>query len=87
MSINFDNEANPETRELIEKLFGRPVADDRRHFLIDQMRVIDQRLMKQVANTAKQPAKVELHEVGEIKTLDDGSRYEVTPNGWRKIEP
>jgi hypothetical protein len=86
MSINFDNEANPETREMIEKLFGKPVADDRKHFLMDQMHVIDQKLMKQVANAAKQPAKVELHGLGEIKTLDDGSRYEVTPRGWRKIE-
>ena len=86
MSINFDNEANPATRELIEKLFGKPVADDRKHFLMDQMRVIDQKLMKQVANTAKQPARVELHEIGEIKTLDDGTRYEVTARGWRKIE-
>ena len=86
MSINFDNEANPQTRELIEKLFGKPVADDGKHFLMDNVRVIQQKLMKEIANTARQPAKVELHGIGEIKTLDDGSQYEVTPSGWRKIE-
>jgi len=38
-----------------------------------------------IANTARQPVSVELNEQGEIKTMSDGTKYQVTPSGWKKI--
>jgi hypothetical protein len=84
MSINFDE---PVDEELIAKLKAMipVVANDRKTFLLDAMNVIDGRDMKEIANAAKQPVKVEIHGQGEIKTLEDGTRYEVTPRGWRRL--
>ena len=85
MSINFDEPVNDETRTLIKKLFDQQiVAEDRKTFLT-KIKLFDSREMKEIANTAKQPARVELHGPGEIKTLEDGTRYEATAHGWRKI--
>lgn len=87
MSIQFDDPVNEETRQRIREAFGEAVASDEKTFLFDNMREIHQKTMKEIANTAKQPATVGLHRQGEIVTLSDGSRYEVTPRGWRRIEP
>lgn len=85
MSLNFqepvDNDVIARIKELV------PVkAHDNRTFLIDTDTIVAAK-MKAIANAAKQPAEIELHGVGEIKELADGSRYEVTANGWRKLEP
>ena len=84
MSINFEHEATPEAIEKMRQAFGEAVASDGRQFLYDNMREIKQTDMKAIANAAKQPAVVELHEQGEIKTMADGTQYEVTPTGWRR---
>ena len=85
MSINFENEVNQEAIEKMRKAFGDPVAADGKQFLFDRMQEIKQSDMKAIVNAAKQPAAVELHGEGEIKTMADGTRYEVTPTGWRKL--
>jgi len=86
MSINFKNDVNDETIKLLKDAFGEPLANDRRTFLFDRLNEIKQPIMKKVANAAKQPATVEIHGHGDIKVLSDGTRYFVTPQGWRKIE-
>jgi len=42
--------------------------------------------MKKIANAAKQPVSIELNDLGEVKTMQDGTKYEVTPNGWKRIK-
>jgi hypothetical protein len=85
MSLNFDQPVNDELIAKIKEMIP-VVANDRKTFLMDAP-VIDGKTFKAIANAANQPAKVELHGTGEIKTLEDGTRYEVTPRGWRKLEP
>ena len=85
MSINFENEVNQEAIEKMRKAFGDPVAADGKQFLFDRMQEIKQKDMKAIVNAAKQPASVELHGQGAIKTMADGTRYEVTPSGWRRL--
>ena len=36
-------------------------------------------------NGAKQPVRVELNDIGEIKEMSDGTKYQVTPQGWKKL--
>ena len=47
--------------------------------------VFSQKEMKKLANTAKQPVSVELNELGDIKTMSDGTEYALTSKGWRKL--
>lgn len=85
MSMNFEHPINEATASRIEELFGKPVASDGKTLLFDQMGEIRGRDMKEVANLAKQPATIEVHGNGDIKTMADGTRYQVTPQGWRKL--
>lgn len=85
MSINFQKPVSNAIYEQLKEAMGEPVATDRRTFLYDQVRTVEQRLMKEIANAAKQPVIVELNSVGDIKTMDDGQRYELTPEGWRLL--
>lgn len=87
MSINFDKPVNSEALAKIVETFGEPVAKDKKTFLYNNIETIEQRLMKQIANAAKQPAIVELNGVGSRKTMEDGTEYEVTENGWIQRDP
>lgn len=91
MSINFNHPVGPEEENMLKKMFGEPVASDRKTFLYDDMesrfrqQLMQGRKMTELANKAKQPVAVELNKEGEIKTLSDGTQYRVTPKGWRKV--
>ena len=84
MSINFNREVDDDVLEEMKRAFGKDTPMDRKTALIDTT-VVDQKEMKKLAHMANQPVSVELHEEGEIKTLADGTRYQVTERGWRKI--
>lgn len=87
MAISFQDPVNNETFAKIMEEFGdKVVTNDRKTFLLTNVDEINQKLMKEIANTAKQPATVELCSEGEIKTMSDGTRYRVTPRGWQKID-
>lgn len=87
MAMNFQDPVNNEAFAKIFEEFGdKVVANDRKTFLLNDVGAIHQKLMKEIANTAKQPATVEVCGEGEIKTMSDGTRYRVTPQGWQKIE-
>lgn len=78
---------NPETFSLIQEKFSEKIeAMDEKTVLLKQFNEIKQSDMKEIANTANQPVSVELHGNGEIKTMSDGTEYEVTPQGWQKIQ-
>lgn len=85
MSINFNRELNDDGLAKMREVFGEAVASDGKQFLFDKMQEIKQADMKAIANAANQPATVELHGDGEIKTMADGTRYQVTPTGWKKL--
>lgn len=85
MSMNFDQPVNDEALAKIKELFGEPIASDRKTILFDHLIRLRQQDMKIVATLAQQPARIELHGEGEIKTMSDGTRYQVTSQGWRKL--
>ena len=85
MSINFNNPVDPEASSMIKELFGKPVAEDDKTFLFNQQLELHQKQMSELARKAGQPVVVELNSEGEIKTMRDGTRYQVTPKGWRKL--
>ena len=84
MSINFKDEVGEDVLEEMKRFFGEQTPMDRNTALIDA-KLIDSREMKKLANLANQPVSVELHGAGEIKTLSDGTKYQVTPQGWKKL--
>ncbi len=83
--MQFDKPMNDETREMIDKMFGPGVPMDDKTALI-KFKSLDGRKMTNVANAAKQPVTVSMVGEGEVKTLADGSQYQVTPRGWIKLE-
>ena len=85
MSMNFNQPVNPEALRMIEEVFGKPVVSDGKTLLFDNMGEIDSRDMRNIANAAKQPAIIEIHGGSDIKVMADGTRYQVTPNGWRRL--
>ena len=85
--MQFQEPMNDETAEKIEKMFGPGVPMDARTALINDIdRRLDYQNMKEIANTAKQPVTISVVHEGEIKTLSDGTQYQVTPRGWIKLE-
>lgn len=85
MSINFEEPMSDEARALMKELFGEPDVEDDRHALFSKRLTMVQQDMSKLANVAKQPVTVEVHELGEVKTMSDGTRYKVTPGGWVKL--
>jgi len=76
---------NNEVREKILEMFSEDVAGmDEKTALINKTE-FTQRGMKELANIAKQPATLEIHNEGDVKTMSDGTQYRVTPTGWVKI--
>ena len=86
MDISTPEPMNDEMQEKLKEMFGEPFAQDERTALMDKLIDIDRKQMTDLANIAKQPISVGIQGVGEIKTLSDGTRYQVTDRGWKKLE-
>lgn len=85
MSINFKDDMNSEVLERMAEMFGEKLAIvDKRTALINEHAILGEQI-SELARIAKQPAALELHGEGEIKTMSDGTQYLVTPQGWKKI--
>ncbi len=86
MSMHFDDALNEHAQKTLEALFGdKIIARDDHDVLLDKIDVLLQAEMRELANVASQPVTVELHDIGEHKTVA-GTEYVVTPDGWRKVE-
>lgn len=86
MSVSFPDSINKEAFRKLQKAFGDAAAHDDKTFLYNEMPQIDRKVMSDIARTAKQPATVELHGEGEIKVMSDGTRYQATPQGWKRLD-
>ena len=85
MSINFEDPMNDEARDKLKEIFSdKLVAMDEYTALVNQKEFVQQS-MKELANRAKQPVEVEINNEGEIKVMSDGTRYQCTPRGWKKL--
>lgn len=85
MSINTEQPMNAATAARLREMFGEPVAADPKTMLFDKLKALDQREMSDVARIAGQPVTVEVNGPGEVKTMSDGSKYQVTSQGWKKL--
>lgn len=85
MSVSFENPLSEEGKSFLHELIGKPVAADEKQFLFDNMPTIEPAKMDQLVVLAGQPLVVKLHELDDVKTLSDGTRYIVTDKGWAKI--
>ena len=81
--LKFGRDLTQEQQDMVKE-FTNAVAVDERHALFDAS-AIQQKKMTELANKLEQPVTVELHGDGEIKTMADGTRYRVTPRGWKKL--
>jgi len=85
MSMNFNKPLTEDNQSFLREFMGEDlVALDQSKALFDT-RPINQQAVKHIANELNQVVTVELNEPGEIKTMSDGTRYEVTPDGWKKL--
>lgn len=85
MSINFNEPVNEETSSFIKKMMDVQV-DDKKTFLTAFDGPIQGALMKEIANKAGQPITLKIHNVGDVKTMADGTRYRVTSDGWERLD-
>jgi len=84
MSINFENPMNDETRRLAETMFKGLVAMDEKTILINDCTLF-QPDFKKLVNASGQIVEVEMHDKGDIKKMSDGTRYQMTIFGWKKL--
>lgn len=80
-SINVQNHLSDAS--FMAQILGQAKAEDGKSFLYDDL--VDPAIAKELANAAGQPVTVELHAEGAIKTMADGTQYQVTKRGWRKV--
>ena len=86
MSIHFEKPMNQEALQAIQKLFGDQIAAiDNRNVLLDNFNQIHQKEMSSIARKAKQPLTLNLNGIGDVVEMSDETKYQVTKNGWRKI--
>lgn len=84
MSMNFDNDLSKDNIDFIKEMMGDELtAIDERTALFES-KVIQQKRMSEIANKVNQPVKVEIHDEGDTKIMEDGTKYKVTKEGWRK---
>lgn len=81
MSLNYEKPLNDEAKEMVEKLFGKPVAMDDQAALVNIKNGIDSKAMSNIANAAQQPVSLELNDIGDTKVVK-GIPYKMTEEGW-----
>jgi len=87
MSIDFNEPMSNAALARMREMFpGGFIAADEKTALIEPAELTSEQ-MKELANLAGQPATLNLHGQGEIKTMADGTQYKVTPKGWVKMQP
>ena len=86
MSMQFEKPMDEETAKRIKEMFGDNITVmDKKNVLLERLSEIHQKEMKAIANKAEQPVTVNIHDKGDIVTMSDGTKYQVTQKGWRKV--
>ena len=88
MSIQLHRPISEETAKAMREALGldKPVATDLRQFLFDNIppASIEPDAVKAVEKITLREAKIQIHQFGDIVTMSDGTKYEVTSQGWKK---
>lgn len=82
--MEFKNELTDAQRKMVEELMGTPEAEDGKTFLYNKPKPSRLELAK-VARKVAEGVTARDAGVGQVVTMKDGSRYEVTARGWVRI--
>jgi len=86
MGMQFEKPMDEETAKRIKEMFGDKIAVmDDKNVLLERLSEINQKEMKAIANKAEQPVTVNIYDKDDIVTMSDGTKYQVTQKGWRKV--
>jgi len=86
MSMNFNDPMSADTKSMLNEFFGDDInIVDSKTALFNSVVDLNQQFMKEIANTSNQVVSVELNDLGDVKTLEDGTKYQVTKQGWKKL--
>lgn len=84
MSINFRDDMGPEAQSMIKEMFDVEAIDSKTALLGNMEKMFNQQQLGDIARAAKQPATLELNEVGDQKEVG-GVVYELDEKGWRRL--
>ena len=85
MSMSFDNPLTEEQQKIRDEFLGDSmVAGDEKTALFEHFN-LQREEMSKLANAVEQPVTVEINDIGDTKTMSDGTKYHLTKQGWRKI--
>ena len=85
MSMNFEKPLTDENQEFLREFIGEDIVALDEKTVLFRTRNVNQQAVSHIADMVNQVATVEINGLGEIKTLSDGSQYQVTAHGWKKI--
>jgi len=86
MSMQFDGPMNEKSLAKMKDLFGDTmIVSDERKALFDNLTEEKQEEFKLFPRKVDQPVTTKIHKEGNIVEMSDGTKYQVTKQGWKKI--
>ena len=88
MGMHFENPIDDETMDLIKKKFiGHIAVADQQNILLEKLneKIIHQKDMSEIARKANQPATLKMYDQDDVVEMTDGTKYQVTKSGWKKL--
>lgn len=82
--MEFKNELTDAQRKMVEELMGKPEAEDGKTFLYNRLKMPRRKLAK-IAREVAEGVTARTVDEGQIITMKDGTRYEVTARGWVRV--
>ena len=59
---------------------------DVKNVLLEKIGDFEQQQMEDIKYRAVKPVETKLYDENDIVEMTDGTKYKVTPEGWRKVE-
>ncbi len=86
MSINFNQPIDDSDQEFVRKFLKDDlVALDKRTALFNTETFDTADVGERIAEKTHQAVTIEVNHMGETKTMSDGTKYQVTAEGWVKL--
>lgn len=86
MSMQFDEAMDEKSKAAIMKAFGDTMAvSDEKTALFDNLTEEKQEEFEAFPYEIDQNVTTKIHKGGDVVEMSDGTKYQVTTKGWRKI--
>ena len=87
MGMHFEEPMDEATALEIRKTFEQKIAVmDAKNVLLEKIGDFEQQQMEDIKYRAVKPVETKLYDENDIVEMTDGTKYKVTPEGWRKVE-